>query len=106
MARGEHRIARRTLPLPTPYVAARTPTERRLAAIWQAVLRMDRVGVDDSYHDLGGDSLLAAVIFSKIEDSFGIEVPMGLIVSAPTIAQLATEIERLLRDGPSPEPAS
>lgn len=60
---------------------------------------MDCVGIHDSYHDLGGDSLLAAVIFSKIEDAFRIEISMGTIVDAPTIAELAAEIDQRLDGG-------
>ena len=97
-----HRIARRLLPLPAPYVAPRTQTERRLAVIWRNVLGMDRVGIEDSYNDLGGDSLIAAVIFARIEDLFGIDVPMATIIRASTIAKLAAEIDRRLAARPAP----
>ena len=90
-----YRIAREQLPLPKPYVAPRTSTEQRLAAIWQTVLSMDRVGVDDNYHDLGGDSFLAAVIFARIEDEFGVAIPMATLMTASTIADLAIRIEGL-----------
>ncbi len=42
------------------YTAPRDTTEARLAAVWQEVLGVDRVGIDDSYYDLGGDSLQAS----------------------------------------------
>jgi hypothetical protein len=50
-------IRRAQLMLVRAYVAPRTPVEERLARIWRDVLGMDAVGVEDSYYDLGGDSL-------------------------------------------------
>ena len=92
-------IRREQLPLLTrPYVEPRTEIERTLAEIWRAALSLDRVGVEDRYLDLGGDSLMAAVIFSQIETRFGIRLAMSLLDSAPTIAQLATRIDAQLAE--------
>jgi acyl carrier protein len=92
-------IRREQLPLLTrPYVEPRTPTERGLAEIWRGVLSLDRVGIEDGYLDLGGDSLMAAVIFSQIEAKLGIRLPMVILDSAPTIAQLAPRIDALLAE--------
>lgn len=85
--------------LTRPYVAPRTPTEVRLAEIWSAALCVDRVGVDDGYLELGGDSLIAAMIFSKIEVTMGIRIPMVILNTAPTIAELALEIEGRSTEG-------
>ena len=74
------------------YVAPRTPVEERLARIWRDVLGMDTVGVEDSYYDLGGDSFLAAAIFVRIEEEFGVSIPMATLIRSPTIAQLALKI--------------
>lgn len=93
---GSLLIRREQLPLLTrPYVAPRTPTEQGLAEIWGAALSLDRVGVDDAYLDLGGDSLMAAVIFSQIEAKLGVRLAMVILDSAPTIADLAARIETL-----------
>jgi len=90
-------IRRDQLPLLTrPYAAPRTPTERALVDIWRVVLSLDRVGIEDRYLDLGGDSLMAAAIFSQVETKLGIRVPMVILDSAPTIAQLASRIDELL----------
>ena len=90
-------IRREQLPLLTrPYRAPRTPTERRLAEIWRAALSLDQVGIDDGYVDLGGDSLIAAVIFSRIEAELGAHLPMVTLDSAPTVADLAARIDALL----------
>jgi acyl carrier protein len=89
-------IRREQLPLLTrPYVEPRTTTERRLAEIWSAALSLDRVGIEDCYIDLGGDSLMAAVIFSQIEAKLGVRLPMVILDSAPTIAELAPRIDAM-----------
>ena len=90
-------VKREQLPLPSRYVAPRTPTEVQLAKIWCTALSMDRIGVDDRYHDLGGDSLLATAIFAMIEKSFRIAVPMALLAEAATIAQMAPKIDALVQ---------
>ena len=78
-----------------PYVAPRTPTERSLAEIWADAMSIDRVGIEDRYLDLGGDSLMAAVIFSEIEERLGVRLAMATLDSAPTIADLASRIDAL-----------
>lgn len=85
--------------LTRPYVAPRTPTEAQLAGIWAAALCVDRVGVDDGYLELGGDSLTAAMIFSQIEAKIGVRLPMVILNTAPTIAQLAREIDAHSSEG-------
>jgi amino acid adenylation domain-containing protein len=79
---------------PHVYVTPSTPTERALAAIWADVLRRARVGVHDNFFDLGGHSLLAARVFAEVEQQFGRRLPVGTLVEAPTIAQLADVLER------------
>jgi acyl carrier protein len=94
-------VRREQLPLPRPYVAPRTPTEQRLTEIWQTALSMDRVGVEDGYFDLGGDSFLAATIFRMIEEKFRVSLPMAILVDSPTIAALAPKIDGFISDGPN-----
>jgi acyl carrier protein len=93
-------VLREQLPLPRPYVAPSTPTEQRLAEIWRTALSMDRVGVEDRYNDLGGDSFLATAIFNTIEQTFRVGIPMAVLAEAPTITALALRIDGLLLDGP------
>ncbi len=95
-------VPRELLPLPGPYVAPRTATEQRLAEIWAAALGMDRVGVEDAYHDLGGDSFLATVIVAMIQEAFAIRTPKAVLVRTPTITRLAAEIDRLRAGDPGP----
>jgi acyl carrier protein len=60
---------------------------------------MGMVGITDNYEDLGGDSLLAASIFARIETTFGINIPIYSFVDAPTVEQLARQIDCLPQDG-------
>jgi acyl carrier protein len=92
-------VQRELLPLPCPYIAPRTATERRLAEIWRAALSMDCVGADDAYNDLGGDSFLAAIIFKQISEKFGVTLPMATLVEAPTVAKLAAKIDGFRSEG-------
>lgn len=95
MAASNTGIQRRQLPLLGAYVEPRTPTERMLAEIWRRAFDMDCVGIADSYMDLGGDSLLAASIFAELEASFGLKIPLALLIEADTIEQLAQRIDSL-----------
>ncbi len=89
-------VRRREFPLLGPCVAPRTPTERKLAEIWRHALGMDEVSIADHFEELGGDSLLAVSIFADIEEAFSVAVPIGLLARAPTIEQLARQIEQLV----------
>ncbi|MCW5623200.1 MAG: amino acid adenylation domain-containing protein, partial [Burkholderiales bacterium] len=85
-------------------VAPRNATEQALAAIWRDVLRRDAaapVGVDDNFFELGGHSLLAIEIVARIEQTLGRTVPLRLLFHAPTIAQLAVEVDRTNASGTS-----
>ncbi|MGO9123992.1 MAG: thioesterase domain-containing protein [Terriglobales bacterium] len=64
-------------------------TERHLARIWQELLRLDSVGVDQNYFDLGGDSSLAVQMFAEIEKMLGVKLPLATLYDAPTIEELA-----------------
>ncbi|GLX54145.1 polyketide synthase [Streptomyces hygroscopicus subsp. hygroscopicus] len=79
--------------LTTPYVAPRTPTEERLAAIYAEMLGLDRVGVDDDFLDLGGHSLLAAQVVARLRAEFDVEVPARAFFEGGRVAELAELIE-------------
>jgi len=88
-------ISRQQLALPRPYVAPRDDTEAALAEIWCAALDTDRIGVEDDFTDLGGDSLDAETIMMMIEQELGVHVPITILASASTIAALAREVTPL-----------
>jgi len=85
--------------LATPFVEPRTETERQLAEIWGSQLGLDSIGIHDRFFDLGGHSLLAAQIASEICDRFQIEMPVLKLFQAPTVAELATLVDRTRKGG-------
>ena len=72
-----------------PFVAPRNEVEGALAQIWKQVLQMERVGVDDDLLQIGGDSLSATRIVSRVNHVFGANLSLRAIFDAPTIASLA-----------------
>jgi acyl carrier protein len=74
------------------YVAPRTPFEEQLCLIWAEVLRLDSVGVDDNFLDLGGHSLAATQIVSRVQQTFGLSISLQLLLSASTVAAMALMI--------------
>ncbi|MEM7582345.1 MAG: condensation domain-containing protein [Acidobacteriota bacterium] len=72
------------------------PTEIRLQEIWQQVLGLDRIDRQDHFFDLGGDSLLASQVTSRIRESLGVEVSVASMLEAPTIEELAAKLEARL----------
>jgi acyl-CoA synthetase (AMP-forming)/AMP-acid ligase II len=93
------RLAERWAAGPAPEAAAhppgvppRTPYEGVLAAIWEAVLERPHVGVHDDFLELGGDSLLAARVLSRVRDELGVDVSPLDFFEQPTIAGQATVV--------------
>jgi thioesterase domain-containing protein/acyl carrier protein len=81
--------------------------EQRLIKIWEAVLNVSPVGVEDDFFDLGGHSLLAAKLMARVEDSMRIELPLASLLEAPTIrAQARHAYQELNGHRSPPEPAS
>jgi acyl-CoA synthetase (AMP-forming)/AMP-acid ligase II/thioesterase domain-containing protein/acyl carrier protein len=70
----------------------RTDMERRLAALWAEVLGLETVGREDNFFLSGGDSLLAAQLVARIQDSLGIRIPVAYLLIASTPGQLAEAI--------------
>ncbi len=78
--------------LATAYVAPRTPAEEAIAAVWQEVLGIAPIGADDSFHDLGGDSLIAIKAVARLRERFGTELNVRLFYATPTVAGLAAAL--------------
>ena len=78
--------------LATPFVAAGTPVEKGLAAIWAEVLSLDGVGMNDNFLDLGGHSLAATQIVSRVLQQFQLEIPVRSFLESPTVAAMAAVI--------------
>jgi amino acid adenylation domain-containing protein len=96
------KIDRAALPMPdhlrpdldTPFVAPRSLLEKRIAEIWREVLALDCVGVHDSFLELGGDSILAAQLISRVTRTFHLDLPLPLLFQSPTVSDMALLIAR------------
>lgn len=95
------KLDRKALPVPerrredllTEYVAPATDLERAIVDVWKDVLAIDRVGVTDSFYDLGGDSLAAVRVVYEIEQRMGRVVPVSALLRAPSVRELAGRLE-------------
>jgi acyl transferase domain-containing protein/thioesterase domain-containing protein/NAD(P)-dependent dehydrogenase (short-subunit alcohol dehydrogenase family)/acyl carrier protein len=78
--------------LDSAYVAPRNDLERTLAGFWEELLGVQGVGVDDSFFDLGGHSLIAVRLFARIKKAFAVEFPISVLFEAPSVAKVAALI--------------
>lgn len=99
------------LPVPRFAIASATPEttpgdglEEQIAAIWCAALRVERVGFDDSFFEIGGHSLLLVQVQRKLTELLGYRVPGVVLFAHPTIRKLATQLRE--RESDRPEPAT
>ena len=77
-------------------VLPETPTQESLAKIWGEMLSLAEVGIEDNFFDLGGHSILATQMMSRIRDTFNVEFPLRTIFEKPTVAELASRIDAAL----------
>jgi acyl carrier protein len=97
---GNSKLDRNSLPTPstarpeldTQFIEPETPVERLLAKIWTEVLSIDQVGVHDNFFDLGGHSLTATRIVSRVIKHFHLTIPLSSLFQSPTIAAMAAVI--------------
>ncbi|MBI6847232.1 MULTISPECIES: thioesterase domain-containing protein, partial [Pseudomonas syringae group] len=89
------KLDRRALPKPDVsrsqqgYVAPRTEFEQRLAALWQQVLQVEQVGLNDNFFALGGHSLLAVSLAGRIRETFDISIKLHDFLLMQTLGELA-----------------
>ena len=79
----------------TEFVAPRTPLEAKLAEKWAEVLGVERIGIHDNFFDLGGHSLMATQLISRLREAFQVDLPLQSLFEMPTVAGLAERIEVL-----------
>lgn len=96
------KIDRRALPAPQgagapadAFVAPRNATETHLATLWREILHVERVGIHDPFFTLGGNSLIATRLTSRLRAAFDLDLPLRTLFERPTIAALAAHIEAL-----------
>lgn len=78
------------------YTAPRTDMEKTIAGILERLLELEHVDVEENFFSLGGHSLLGAQLVARLRDTFQIEVPLRVIFESPSVAELSSEIDRLL----------
>lgn len=74
------------------YAAPRSDIEKRLVKIWAEVLSIEQVGIHDNFFDLGGHSLAAIRVVSRVFEQYQLEIPLQSLFQSPTIADMAAEI--------------
>lgn len=101
------KLDRQALPSPdaslahSDYQAPISPVQVQLATIWQEVLKVERIGLQDNFFDLGGHSLLATQVVVRAREQLGVELPIREVFSAEHLADLAQRVQALMT-GASP----
>jgi amino acid adenylation domain-containing protein len=96
---ANNKLDRAALPAPeaaamgTAYVAPRSELEKKLADTWSQVLKIERIGIDDNFFDLGGHSLKATTLTAKIHKALDVKIPLAVLFKNPFIRSLAEYIE-------------
>ncbi|WP_234017158.1 non-ribosomal peptide synthetase [Nostoc sp. 'Lobaria pulmonaria (5183) cyanobiont'] len=94
------KIDRKILPVPdwtrleaeATFVPPQSPLEEAIAEIWVQLLNVNQIGINDNFFDLGGHSLIATQLVSRLRKAFQVELPLRYIFEFPTIAELAVTI--------------
>lgn len=96
------KLDRRSLPEPTPerptlaqeFIPPHNAVETKLAQLWSKVLHVYPIGIKDDFFELGGNSLLAIQLLFRVRQTFNVDLPLRILLEAPTIANIAQAIER------------
>ncbi|GGA37428.1 hypothetical protein GCM10007416_07920 [Kroppenstedtia guangzhouensis] len=94
------KLDRKALPAPvrkqstSRFEAPRNETEKMLAEIWCQVLGVEKVGIHDSFFELGGNSLQVTAVVSRIKQDLGVDIPFRELFIKPTLLDLATCVQR------------
>ena len=89
-------VDRATRQCDTEYRAPSSATEQLVCDLWSELLDLDRVGVDDDFFELGGNSLRAIDLISVTDMTFEIELPVRSLLYNPTVEEFAIAVDALL----------
>jgi amino acid adenylation domain-containing protein len=98
---ANNKVDRKALPEPSvsslstskEYMEPKTPTEKKLAAIWSSILKIEKIGILDNFFEIGGHSMIAVTLIIKIEKEFGIRLPLATLFEQSNIQKLSKVIE-------------
>jgi amino acid adenylation domain-containing protein len=92
-----------SMPLGTDLVLPRDPVEAKIADIWEDVLTLEKIGVDDNFFALGGHSLKALLVMNRIRAELRVDLGLEAIFRHPTVARLADVVRKAVGSGPVEE---
>jgi acyl carrier protein len=98
------KLDRKALPVPgrnyreseDGFAAPGTPVEEMIAGIWAEVLKLEEVGIHDNFFDLGGHSLKATQVMSRVREALQVDLTVRVLFEGPTVAELAARVEQSL----------
>jgi acyl carrier protein len=76
------------------FAAPGTPVEEMIAGIWAEVLKLEKIGIHDNFFDLGGHSLKATQVMSRVREALQVDLALRVLFEAPTVAELAARVEQ------------
>lgn len=102
------KLDRKALPEPeannVQYRAPRSDTEQRVCTIWEELIQGESIGLDDDFFSVGGNSLIAMQMLSRLQQEFQVELELGQLYGALTPAEQARFIEQLPKQSQQPKP--
>jgi amino acid adenylation domain-containing protein len=95
------KVDRKALPVPPSATAGkggapRTKSEEAVAAIWKELLKIDEIGIEDDFFDLGADSLTATALVAKLRGIFDVDLSLASLFDRPTVAGIAEIVDVLV----------
>jgi amino acid adenylation domain-containing protein len=99
------KVDRKALPAPEVdreeggYVGPRNQTEEILCGLWEDLLGVGKIGVEDNFFEVGGHSLSATQLILRIRNSFAVELPLRRLFESPTVAEVGQMIEEMKAEG-------
>jgi amino acid adenylation domain-containing protein len=100
------KLDRKALPAPDQsyrefedgFVAPGNPLEELIAGIWAEVLKLEKVGIRDNFFDLGGHSLKATQVMSRVREAARLDMPLRALFEGPTVAELASRVGQAISE--------